>query len=491
MVNLPNSMFPRVQSFDWRNMALLYVNIMNSPINVKMEVINRNINYFHIECSKIFIYLLYSWQCMNSLIFWRFFSPKLSIKYLQLKGKIIMLKKSLLVLSLIIAYSMIVFSQITLKTPKGYSDKIKESALIKVLEKKSDIFESKNNKIDVYFTKNADEYIGFLLSKKSMSMRTVKFKVKGEKVEMLSDNYKLTSGEMSLYDSEIQTLNYAQQWNKAYFASAWDYNDPDFGCISLATANAASYAYQAGYPPRLVIPGSRSDFFGTYGLQNSEVYLWGLSGHGNTSGDYFFLDQGIWASEVGPWNPQGIFFLNSCSQYSVWSSYLTSVRTFVSCPGVTNWIGEIALLLDHWWYKILINNQPMGEILNFEMESHGLQGNYALSGDGGQIEPTLPATDPPAEKGKVIKEETETSIANYPNPFNPTTNITYNIKETTPVKISIFNSIGQEVKYFDLGIKPKGSYKLEWNASGMPSGIYFYSIKTNNFSDIKKMILAK
>lgn len=85
---------------------------------------------------------------------------------------------------------------------------------------------------------------------------------------------------------------------------------------------------------------------------------------------------------------------------------------------------------------------------------------------------------------------------NYPNPFNPATKINYEIRrdarrETQDVKLIIYNSLGKEVQVLVNGKQNAGSYTVDWNASNYPSGVYFYSIKSGNYTDTKKMILMK
>lgn len=80
---------------------------------------------------------------------------------------------------------------------------------------------------------------------------------------------------------------------------------------------------------------------------------------------------------------------------------------------------------------------------------------------------------------------------NYPNPFNPSTTIEFDVPELTGVKIDVCNSIGQIVSTIINDRLKAGSYKAEFNASGLSSGIYFYRMLTENNSIIKKMVLIK
>ena len=80
---------------------------------------------------------------------------------------------------------------------------------------------------------------------------------------------------------------------------------------------------------------------------------------------------------------------------------------------------------------------------------------------------------------------------NYPNPFNPTTNIEFSIAKTREVNLVIYNSIGQLVSTLvNQELKP-GTYKYDFNASGLPSGSYYYRLTAGDFTKTNKMILVK
>jgi coenzyme F420-reducing hydrogenase alpha subunit len=85
---------------------------------------------------------------------------------------------------------------------------------------------------------------------------------------------------------------------------------------------------------------------------------------------------------------------------------------------------------------------------------------------------------------------------NYPNPFNPQTTIKYDLQKSGKVVVEIFNLLGQKIKTLVNEDKVAGSYTASWNGTtekGLTaaSGIYFYRIKTENFSSTKKMILMR
>ena len=80
---------------------------------------------------------------------------------------------------------------------------------------------------------------------------------------------------------------------------------------------------------------------------------------------------------------------------------------------------------------------------------------------------------------------------NYPNPFNPTTNIRFEIPKNGFVKLVVFDMLGREVETLVNEKQSAGTYEATFNASRYPSGVYFYRLKTEGFSDTKKMMLIK
>ena len=80
---------------------------------------------------------------------------------------------------------------------------------------------------------------------------------------------------------------------------------------------------------------------------------------------------------------------------------------------------------------------------------------------------------------------------NTPNPFNPTTTISFNIPEAGNVTVDIFNVAGQRVDTVASDFMSSGSHTVTWDASGFSAGVYFYSVKTSNFTKTMKMTLLK
>jgi len=80
---------------------------------------------------------------------------------------------------------------------------------------------------------------------------------------------------------------------------------------------------------------------------------------------------------------------------------------------------------------------------------------------------------------------------NYPNPFNPMTTIEFSLKNSGMVTLKVMNILGQEVATLVNNRKEAGSYRVTFDARNLPSGPYFYTISTNGFTSVKKMLLVK
>ena len=80
---------------------------------------------------------------------------------------------------------------------------------------------------------------------------------------------------------------------------------------------------------------------------------------------------------------------------------------------------------------------------------------------------------------------------NFPNPFNPSTSIRYSLPENSFVTLKIYNTLGKEITTLINENKQVGNYTIQFDASSMPSGVYFYQLKASSFVQTKKMILLK
>jgi plastocyanin len=80
---------------------------------------------------------------------------------------------------------------------------------------------------------------------------------------------------------------------------------------------------------------------------------------------------------------------------------------------------------------------------------------------------------------------------NFPNPFNPVTTIGYDIPRASNVILNVYNVLGEKIATLVSARQPAGHYEVRWNAGNTPSGIYYYQITADGFTNVKRMILIR
>ncbi len=90
-----------------------------------------------------------------------------------------------------------------------------------------------------------------------------------------------------------------------------------------------------------------------------------------------------------------------------------------------------------------------------------------------------------------IQNKKNTLMDNYPNPFNPTTKISYKIENPEFVSLEVFDVLGRKVNTLVSEYKKEGLYIVEFDGQNLSSGIYFYKFKSGNINIVKKMLLIK
>ncbi|HED38767.1 MAG TPA: T9SS type A sorting domain-containing protein, partial [Ignavibacteria bacterium] len=121
-----------------------------------------------------------------------------------------------------------------------------------------------------------------------------------------------------------------------------------------------------------------------------------------------------------------------------------------------------------------------------------VSGNYAYVADGGDglyiLHNDLITG---VNDDKVNIPEAFSLKQNYPNPFNPTTTISYKLPKQSFVSLKVYDMLGRELAVLVNEEKPMGNYKVNFNASNLSSGIYFYRLTAGSFVETKRMVLLK
>lgn len=99
----------------------------------------------------------------------------------------------------------------------------------------------------------------------------------------------------------------------------------------------------------------------------------------------------------------------------------------------------------------------------------------------------------PIKKGKTTLQQSDDYklFQNFPNPFNPSTKISYKIKKEGYVSLTVFNLVGQEISVLVSEKQSAGNYEVEFDASELTTGVYLYKLQINGYTSVKRMTVLK
>jgi photosystem II stability/assembly factor-like uncharacterized protein len=184
-----------------------------------------------------------------------------------------------------------------------------------------------------------------------------------------------------------------------------------------------------------------------------------------------------WTSQKDESSAQGlysIYFINANSGWAVGDHYgATNTNTYYTSNGGTNWLNTNGIISGRL-NRVKINNSPVGYTAGQN------QSIYRTTNAGGLT--------------FITNESTPTKYSlsqNYPNPFNPKTAIQFSIIAAENVSLKVYDVMGREIRTLVNEMKQPGSYSVDFNASELSSGVYFYRLESDGFSDIKRMLLIK
>lgn len=147
----------------------------------------------------------------------------------------------------------------------------------------------------------------------------------------------------------------------------------------------------------------------------------------------------------------------------------------------------------NWNYQIPDTSINLLQYLSVTFKNHKLGWSYIIGNSG--IHTTTGGDTSfitNIVKPSITSPENYILYQNYPNPFNPSTKIKYELRKSSNVSIIIFDILGKEISSLINKIQTTGKYEKEFDASGLTSGIYFYSLIIDNINvDTKKMILLR
>jgi len=136
------------------------------------------------------------------------------------------------------------------------------------------------------------------------------------------------------------------------------------------------------------------------------------------------------------------------------------------------------------------------EPTTFSNPDHKVSFIYNEPGPGGQLEvmeaiPELVGATVPVHRGQPAIPTEWSLNQNYPNPFNPVTQLSFALPKDSRVRLDVYNILGQKVITLVDDVMPAGYHSVLWNADREASGVYFYRLKTDEFTQTRKMTLLK
>ena len=151
---------------------------------------------------------------------------------------------------------------------------------------------------------------------------------------------------------------------------------------------------------------------------------------------------------------------------------------FLSTDNGTSWTAQNTGLTNTDIRSLIITDDGAGGRYLFAGTINGGIWRRALS----EMVTSVRVADDNIPQGFILEQ-------NYPNPFNPKTVIRYSVPHRTVVRIRIIDMLGREVRTIINGEKSAGQYEIEFDARTLPSGLYFYQLKADNFLQTKKLVL--
>jgi sugar lactone lactonase YvrE len=143
--------------------------------------------------------------------------------------------------------------------------------------------------------------------------------------------------------------------------------------------------------------------------------------------------------------------------------------------------------------NILIGNGATSSVKMFDSNGNYIE-DLIPSGSGGLMTPNavvIRETNVLSVDDNTLKSNSFILEQNYPNPFNPTTNIRFRIADRGFATLTVFNVLGNEIETLFNKELEKGEYQFAFDASGIPSGVYFYQLKVGSIIQTNKMVLLR
>ncbi len=286
----------------------------------------------------------------------------------------------------------------------------------------------------------------------------------------------------------VPTATVANEWG---VINAWDYTDSSHVWVGSAIATSGVGTCK--------IFRTSTGFYGTWsntpvtGTSGTQGIYWQAVGFvsntngmiGSSAGDIKkTTDGGVTYTSVTP--PSGIGTFAVMNMNSIKSD--GTIR--MSTQGDTTRVYKTTNLGTTWIREFVPLQATLGQISHFSFINANL--GFAALGGTGLTGGLIKYTGPSGIGVNTGEVPSSFSLSqNYPNPFNPSTMIKFALPKAGEVTLKVYNSLGKEVETLVSEQMNAGTYEVTFDASRLTSGIYFYRLSANGFTDTKKMMLVK
>jgi len=222
------------------------------------------------------------------------------------------------------------------------------------------------------------------------------------------------------------------------------------------------------------------------------TYYWSVQAIDNSfAGSNFAVEQNFTIVNatltVGYPNGGEVWFVGETEDILWTSQNVDSVRIELSTDGGTSWTTIIDSIPSSGNYSWIVTASDSSDECLIKISDIQINGIDDISDGYFSIDIITSLEN---LSSKTIPKD-YTLNQNYPNPFNPSTTISFNLPSSGFTSLKIYNALGKEVAILLNKEVQTGNYEIEWNATGLPSGIYFYQLQAGDFIEMKKMILLR
>jgi hypothetical protein len=167
----------------------------------------------------------------------------------------------------------------------------------------------------------------------------------------------------------------------------------------------------------------------------------------------------------------------------IYNNPLTNIKEYYAATDAGVFVSSGESL----WHE-LFGGLPNSIVMDIEIVQNKLR---AATFGRGIFEWDLSAS--PSQQKAIIKNNKTQflRVFNYPNPFNPSTEISITLSAASHVKLTVYDILGRQIDILVDKMLEPSDYKFKWNGEKYTSGVYFYRIESNGFKETKKMLLLK